>query len=88
MANKLTGIKGFGEGDPKPEGAKSKALKKRGNYSIFRYDAGGKYGEYPGKTRMKHNLSHGEMDNELKTNPAYRGTDKHGFMGGRTYKKK
>lgn len=32
MANKLTGLKGFGEGDPKPEGAKHKALTKKASY--------------------------------------------------------
>lgn len=69
--------------------SKSNALKKkRGHYSVFRYDAGGKYGEHPNKTRMAHNLSHGEMHEELKHNPSYKGTDKHGFMGGRTYSKK
>ena len=30
MTNKLTSIKGFGEGDPKPDGAKSKALASKG----------------------------------------------------------
>lgn len=55
--------------------------KSRGNYSIFRSE-GGK------ETRLKHGLSHGEMHHELKTNPAYRGTDKYGFSGGRTYKRK
>lgn len=70
------------------DSAKTDAIKKRGHYSIFRYDAGGKYGEHPGKTRIKHNLSHGDMHKELKHNPEYRGTDKHGFMGGRTYSKK
>lgn len=55
---------------------------KRGNYSIFRKEVGG------GETRIKHNLSHKEMHHELKNNPEYRGTDKYGFAGGRTYGKK
>lgn len=64
--------------------AKSKALKKKGNYSIFKYDAK----DHSKTSRMKHNLSHKEMHHELKSNPEYRGTEAHGFQGGRTYKKK
>jgi hypothetical protein len=62
--------------------------KKRGNYSIFSYEAGGAYGEHPNRKRLAHNLTYGEMHHELKTNPAYRGTDTHGFHGGRTYPRK
>lgn len=58
--------------------------KKRGNYSVFSYEAK----DHNKRTRLKSNLSHGEMHNELKTNPSYRGTDTHGFQGGRTYPRK
>lgn len=36
MANKLTNLKGFGEGDPKPDGSKSKALKSKFSFHDIR----------------------------------------------------
>lgn len=72
---------------PKHESGLDKAFKKkRGNYSVFRYNAGDSDGS--SKTRLKHGLSHGEMHHELKHNPEYRGTKEHGFAGGRTYSRK
>lgn len=53
---------------------------KRGNYSIFKIE-GDKH------TRLKHNMSHAEMSEQLKNNPAYKGGEGYGFGGRRTYKK-
>lgn len=71
-------------GHVKDKALNKKTGPKRGNYSVFRYDA-----KDPAKReRVKHGLSHSEMHHELKNNPAYRGTDTHGYQGGRTYARK
>jgi len=54
---------------------------KRGNYSIFKIE-GDKH------TRLKHNMSHAEMSEQLKSNPEYKGGEGYGFGGRRTYLKK
>lgn len=58
MVNKLTNLKGFGTGDPKPDGAKDKALKSRSGDTkkVLPYQVGGKpvYGVSNKHSRARH----------------------------------
>lgn len=66
-------------------GAMGKALKKRGNYSIYKIE--GKNSNQK-ETRIKHNLSHSEMNHSLRNDPSYKGGKGFGFGGRRTYSSK